>query len=167
MKKIFFIGSVFIAVVTLFGFNVFKEEEKTYYSHDLILVNIDGAVNIPGEYEVSVDTKLKDLIMYAGGLKNQAENKLIDEEEMLLNNNYYFIPYKEKENNEKETEGLININTATLEELITLPNIGNKKAQEIINYRNTNGHFKKKEDLMEVTGIGEKIYEELFKKITV
>jgi competence protein ComEA len=61
----------------------------------------------------------------------------------------------------------ININTATQAELETLPRIGPKVAQRVIDYRNQNGSFKKVEDIMKVKGIGEKIFAQIKDLITV
>src|SRR5512136_1226764 len=61
----------------------------------------------------------------------------------------------------------ININTAPASELETLPRIGPKVAQRIIDFRTKNGNFKKVEEIMKVQGIGEKIYEEIKDLITV
>jgi comEA protein len=61
----------------------------------------------------------------------------------------------------------VNINTASQAELETLPRIGPKVAQRIIEYRNQNGGFKKVEDLMKVKGIGEKIFAQIKDQITI
>ena len=61
----------------------------------------------------------------------------------------------------------INLNTATLEELMTLDRIGPKYAQRIIDYRETYGPFEKIEDIMKVKGIGQKTFEANKDKITV
>ena len=63
--------------------------------------------------------------------------------------------------------GVVNINTATLEELDALPGIGIKKAEAIINYRETVSVFLAPEDILNVTGIGDKIYEEIKEYIVV
>lgn len=58
-------------------------------------------------------------------------------------------------------QDLVNINTAPVEELMVLPGIGQGKAEEIVLYRQQNGAFKTKEELMQVKGIGEKTYQNL------
>ena len=65
-----------------------------------------------------------------------------------------------------QEEGLININAATKEKLITIPGIGESKANAIIKYRETNGLFKNIEDIQKVDGIGTKLYEEIKTYIT-
>ena len=61
----------------------------------------------------------------------------------------------------KENEELVNINTATVEELQTITGIGESKAKSIIEYRKVNGNFKTIEDIKNVEGIGEKLYESI------
>jgi comEA protein len=67
----------------------------------------------------------------------------------------------------KTTTKKVNINTANLEELQTLPRIGEKVAQRIIDYRKEHGPFEKIEELMKVRGVGEKIFKQLKDKIEV
>ena len=71
-----------------------------------------------------------------------------------------------KENTANQ-EKLININTATKEELMTLSSIGEAKAEKIIEYRNLNGSFKTIEDIKNVSGIGDKLYDTIKAYITV
>lgn len=68
---------------------------------------------------------------------------------------------------ESESQGVININTATKAELMTLAGIGEAKANAIIDYRNENGNFTSIEEIMNVSGIGEKIYDKIKNRITV
>ena len=69
--------------------------------------------------------------------------------------------------NSDSSGALVNINTATLEELETLPSIGEVRAQAIITYRETNGGFRTIDDIKEVSGIGEKIFADISPYITV
>jgi comEA protein len=64
-------------------------------------------------------------------------------------------------------KGKVNINTAPASELESLPRIGPKVAQRIVDYRTKNGNFKKIEEIMKVQGIGEKVYEQIKDLITV
>lgn len=77
---------------------------------------------------------------------------------------------KKDSNADKKTDNTsdkVNINTASLEELQTLSGIGESKAQAIIDYREENGKFSKPEDILEVSGIGEALYEKIKDNITV
>ena len=65
------------------------------------------------------------------------------------------------------SQGLININTASLDVLKSLPGIGDAKAEDIIKYREENGGFKSIEEIMNVNGIGESIYSQIKEIITV
>ena len=68
---------------------------------------------------------------------------------------------------ENTTTGKISINNATIEELMTLPGIGDAKAKEIVNYRETNGPFQDINDLMNVPGIGESLFVKIQEDITL
>jgi competence protein ComEA len=71
------------------------------------------------------------------------------------------------EDNNENSNSLININTATKEELMSLTGIGESKANDIINYRNNNGPFKSIEEITKVSGIGDNIYSQIKENITV
>lgn len=74
--------------------------------------------------------------------------------------------YSEVSNEDEKTTEFVNINTATLEDLMSLPGIGESKAKAIIEYRKTNGNFENIENLMEVSGIGESVYFKIKNLIT-
>lgn len=74
--------------------------------------------------------------------------------------------YQDNNTDNENSNGLININTATQQELQTISGIGESKAAAIIKYRETNGHFKTIEDILNVEGIGKKLYEEIKAYIT-
>ena len=155
------------------------KEEKT------IVVEIKGEVKNPDVYTLNENSIIKDLIDTAGGLTDEAYIANINRAEQLKDHQLIVIANKnqigEETNNIQEIpasttnststtnngEELININTATLTELKTIPGVGETKAQSIIDYRESNGGFKSIEEIMNITGIVNKTLEKLKYKIKV
>ena len=99
-------------------------------------------------------------------INNNSKNSAsISESELITNDN----EKSEEDNTGNSLEGNIkvNINTATKEELMKLSNIGESKAEKIIDYRTANGNFNSIEDIKKVSGIGDKLYDSIKENITV
>ena len=146
-----------------------------------INVEISGNVNYPGIYSLKNNNTLDELIYRAGGLKNNINNinkiyfdiPLFDGENIFIDDNSQVHIYYSKNINENillddiETpkdvtlsKG-ININTASKELLMILPNIGESLSDRIIDYRNKNNGFKSIDEVKNIKGIGEKKFEEI------
>ncbi|KRN94049.1 DNA uptake protein related DNA-binding protein [Pediococcus stilesii] len=153
------------------------------------MVDVKGAVKNPGVYEVKDGMRVIDAVEIAGGMTNSADRKNINMAQQLSDQQVIYVPVKgevkdavvqESENkvvggsaaeqngsgSSKSTK-LVNINSATKEELQSLNGVGEKKADQIINFREEQGEFKTIEDLKKVQGIGQKIFEGLQDSITV
>jgi len=141
-----------------------------------VTVCVEGEVNKPGTYKLNSENRIYDAIEKAGGVTENASLDGINSAKILSDEMYIYVPSKNSStdirNNSsvqasnKLTE-IININTADLDTLCKLPKIGPKTAQKIIDYRNVCGGFDKIEDIMNVSGIGQKIYNEIKNNITV
>ena len=150
------------------------------------IVHVDGAVAAPGVVEVEgQDVRVYDAVEAAGGLLEDADTSGINLAEPLMDGAKIHIPHEGEvvETGESSlptgqvsTVGatgsgtsmtLVNLNTATAEELQTLPGIGEVTAQTIIDERERNGPFATPEDLMRVSGIGEKKFEKVREQICV
>jgi competence protein ComEA len=154
----------------------------------VVYVDIKGAVAKPDMYALPIGSRVYDAIEMAGGLTEEAATETLNqakllEDQMLL----YIYSYSDLEQAEAtlnlgmvepaytegpdsfndNVSGVVNINSATVDELMTLPNIGPKKATAIIKFREENGSFSVVEDIMAVSGIGEKTFENLKDLITV
>lgn len=163
-----------------------KINELTNKSCKKIKVEIAGEIINPGVYELNSDKRVDDLINVAGGLSNEADkefiSKYINRSAKLSDEDKVYIPSKQevKENkiNCKEiiihnnivdnnnNNSKININTASLQELMTLEGIGEIYAKRIIEYRN-NSKFSSIEEIKNVKGIGESRYKSIKNKIIV
>lgn len=189
-----------------------KEEAIEEQSEIFYKVDIKGAVNNPGVYELLSTSRIVDVIDLAGGLTEDANTSvtnlskyITDEMVIVIYNNDEVLNFKtvleeeEQEeqqciiyneiiqndsciNNDKEKEeqgepnnstdnieidAKISINTADINLLMSLPGVGESKAKSIIEYRETKGLFTKIEDIMNVSGIGEKLFEDIKDYITI
>lgn len=159
------------------------ENENQYQSEEeieQIKVHISGQINQEGVYEVNAGDRLDDLIKQAGGLSPDADSKSLNLAMKLEDQMKIYIPSVNEALDDTDIssyqlvskpdsvskEGIININTASKDELMTLPNVGEKRAQAIIDYRE-NKKFESIEEIKSVTGIGEKYYQSMKDLITV
>lgn len=140
----------------------------------MIFVEIKGEVLIPDVYELQEGSIVKDLIEKAGGLTSEANITNINRAKKLQNHELVIISNINDENNNTvfneviiESNGLININLADINELKKITGIGDVKAQSIIEYREKNGGFKSVDEIKNVDGIGEKTFEKIKEKITL
>ena len=131
-----------------------------------IFVQVAGAVSNPGVYQLSTGSRVYAAIEAAGGLLETADDSDINQASLLEDGQkiyVYTIEERQKIDaiNEAEEDGLININTATAVELTTLPGVGQAKANQIVSYRNANGTFKSIEEIKNVSGIGDGIFNQI------
>ncbi len=148
-----------------------------------ITIHVDGAVKNPGVYQVAKTSRVIDAIQAAGGLCSNSDTGLINLAAPLIDGSKIYIP-RIGENLSSDQIGVgyestplitsnfsqanpLNINKASNEELTQLPGIGPTKAEEIIRYRQEHGPFTNKEDIMNVSGIGETTYNQIKDLITV
>ena len=147
-----------------------------------IYVHICGEVNEPGVYELKEAARVIDAIDAAKGLTKAASQQSVNQAEKLEDCQQIYIPsiievkedvnqsVKSSDSNSSinnEGNGKVNINTASQEELTTLPGIGVAKAQKIIAYRQQNGSFSKIEDIMKISGIKEVLFNKISEINTV
>lgn len=163
--------------------------------NNIIIVHVSGAVNQEGIVELNENSRVSDAIKKAGGLKENAcineinlayvledgtkihiptieEQKENNNTKNTDNSNLYITNSSgtnliKENNNEKKQSNKININTATQEELETLPGIGPSTALKIVNYRTQQGKFKSIEGLKDVSGIGESKFNNIKDMITI
>jgi competence protein ComEA len=147
-------------------------EETEKLPPTTIIVDIKGEVQEPGVYEVNFEARVNELIELAGGFTRNADPEQINLAQKLHDEMSIIVP-KEGGANELEetgmsdTQGKLRLNHATQEEIETLPGIGPAKAQAIIQYREENGLFQDVQDLLNISGIGEKTLESFMDQIQV
>ncbi|MEY8699676.1 helix-hairpin-helix domain-containing protein [Streptococcus ferus] len=159
-----------------------KETDKSPSSSGKITVDIKGAVKKEGVYTLSSQSRLNDAVEAAGGFTAEADRKSVNLAQKLSDEAVIYVAFKGEDisvvgkpdnsqnaNNSIDTEqsDKINLNTATLADLQTISGIGEKRAQDIIDYRDSNGGFSSLEDLKNISGIGDKTFEKLKDMVTI
>ena len=138
-----------------------------------IAVYVSGAVRMPGVYTLDADARAADALRAAGGPADDADLDAVNLAMRLSDEQQVHFPASgsartpmsgdasNRETGSYGATGKLNINTATAEELETLPGIGERKAAAIVEYRGANGPFERVDDLIEVSGIGEGILDSI------
>lgn len=154
-----------------------SEQETEKQQSQNIFVYICGEVKNPGVYELPLGSRIYQLVEKAGGMKKKADTGAVNLAETLMDGQMIRIPEQSEHGQQtvsaasdstgNGTDGKININTASREQLMTLAGIGEAKADQIIAYRTDNGAFQKIEDIMQVAGIKEGLFEKIKECITV
>ena len=156
-----------------------ETETDTTESDSLCYVYVCGAVEQPGVYLLQSGARVYEAITLAGGLTEDAAGNALNQAEPVLDGQMIQVPTKEEaarsdagesvaESDRMQTEdGKININTASAEMLMTLPGVGQSKAESIIAYREEKGTFSSIEAIKNVNGIKDGVYNQIKDKITV
>lgn len=144
------------------------EEELTGQvpTQSVLVVYVCGQVASPGVYELAAGSRIVSAIEAAGGFLESAAAEAINLAEPVQDGMQIDVPDLEEAaqaqlSSVRHQAGLVNINQASLQELCTLQGIGEAKAQAIMDYREALGGFQSIEQLREVSGIGERLFEQI------
>ncbi len=171
-----------------------QEAEKT---DPMIVVYVRGAVRKPGVYKLPDGSRVYEAIDAAGGFDSGADREWLNQAELLTDGEMLTVCTLEETLKLKEAgggqlqetaagtgasgktsgagdpasetsgSGIVNLNSATKDQLMTLPGIGEAKADAIIRYREENGPFSSTEDVMNISGIKDSVYSKIKDRITV
>jgi competence protein ComEA len=132
-----------------------------------LVVYISGSVEHPGVYQLSPGSRIEQAVAAAGGLAQDADANQADLARLLYDGDQVYIPKLGEPTHIASGTGNIltlepiDINSATVEQLDSLPGIGTVKAQSIITYRETHGDFTSLDQLLNVPGIGASLLEQI------
>ena len=134
---------------------------------EVCYVYVCGAVASPGVYELQAGSRVYEAIKSAGGLAEDADLSSINQAEHVTDGQMIkILTVSETENgtedgNETASDGLLDINNASVADFMTLPGIGQSKAQSIVLYREQNGAFSSVDEIMNVDGIKEGVFNKI------
>ena len=151
---------------------------------EFLTVDVKGAVKNPGIYQLKKTSRINDAIQKAGGLTTDADSKSVNLAQKLTDEAVVYVATMSENAasiasgaGQSSTSGTsevasqkgnkVNLNTADLSELQTISGIGQKRAQDILEYREANGKFNSVDDLKNVSGVGAKTLEKLKEYVTV
>lgn len=137
-----------------------------------ICVYVCGQVANPGVYVLAAEARIGEAVEAAGGMTPEAADTWLNLAEHMTDGQKIEVPSREEaqkleEQADEQKSSLVNLNTATVQELTTLRGIGESKAEDILNYREQHGGFGTIEELMQIPGIKERVFEKIKDQITV
>ena len=172
-----------------------EQKKETQFEEKAIIIDIEGAVKNPGVFYLQEGSRVNDAVQEAGGLTDDADTRWVNLAARLADGDKVYIPKHGDESDAsskptrpvgiitQDTTGgsalsgtgtsndmanvMVNINTATSAQLQTLSGVGPVTAQKIIDYRENVGKFNKIEDIMRVSGIGQKTFDGFKDKISI
>jgi competence protein ComEA len=170
------VSSVYMPSVSTEKVTFLLPEKTEPEATNSFMVQVVGEVQNPGVYSLPMGLRVQDAIDAAGGAKDSAETNALNLALPLLDGMRIYVPplgapldrpedyitygYGFSASYQLE-EPLLDLNSATVEQLMSLPQISSKIAKAIIQYRNENGKFKHKSELLNISGIDESIYKEI------
>ncbi|MEJ8736820.1 ComEA family DNA-binding protein [Erysipelotrichaceae bacterium HCN-30851] len=152
MKKIFF-----VFIILIFFYGRYDMIDLSKYDKETKEVEVKGEVKNPGVYQAELHASVENIIVLAGGITENADISTLNMAQDLPDQSVLVV-------SKIQEDSKVSINTATLEDLITLPGIGPATAQRIIEYR-TQQPFNQLEDIMKVKGIKEKLFSKMKDRI--
>ena len=164
-KKYLIITIIYIVLlIPVFVNNSNVDEEVNYTAelNDPIVIELEGAVAYPGIYTFYQPIYLEELLKSAGNYTKDADQSKINFFDLLTKSKKVVIPSLETNENSNIVT-LVDLNKASFNELIKVPNITETRAANIIIYRVEQGRFNDIEELKNVKGIGDVTYEKIYK----
>lgn len=146
--------------------------EKDGIEKEGIFVHVCGEVVHPGVYELKAGSRVYEAVKAAGGMSENAAQNFLNQAEILEDGQQIYVPSEEEisdtdSENGRTDDGKVNLNQASKEQLMTLPGVGEAKADAIIRYRSEKGDFRSIEEIMEIEGIKEGVFKKIEDWITV
>lgn len=145
-----------------------KKQTANNSASKMIYVDVKGAVNRPGVYALKSGLRIQDALTKAGGTTNNADINHVNMAQQVNDQQVVYVPVNgevttpigsstvSSGESDSATGPIINLNTATKEQLMQITGVGDKKADLILQYRQEHGQFKSVDDLKEVSGFGDK-----------
>ena len=145
-----------------------EENKESTEDTKNIFVYVCGAVNREGVYELARGSRVYEAIAMAGGFREDADARNVNQAKVLEDEERIYVPVVGEEiPNTSGEDARININKASKEELMTLSGVGESRAESIIKYREQHGAFQSIEEIMQVSGIKEGLFEKIKDFITI
>lgn len=152
-------------------------ETDTEQEINELYVYVCGHVENPGVYKLTEGSRVCDAVKAAGGIAADGQPDVLEQAKLLVDEQTIYVPGIDEAvsgdfigGGGKEPsvdDGKININTAAKDELLSLPGIGESKADDIIRYRDEHGKFESVEDIMNIQGIKEGVFNKIKDQISI